>query len=309
MLYRFFRDEHSPSEAEIIGNWLEENPRHQETFRRTFQAFQAEQMLLKPRERRPVRIWHGLGAAAAAAAVFAAGFIVNRETATKPALERIDNLISQVAVQETLPGNRALITLPDGSLVHLSADSHLEYFSVYEGGERRVKLRGEAMFEVQSNPDCPFVVETSHYEIVATGTCFNVSSDLFARQFSTTLIRGIVDVRNTQGETLFRLEPGQEAYWRPEGLAVRSLEDAEETILWAKGIISVSGVPFDALMKTFERCFGVRIAIDTPNIPTIHYGLAKVRISNGVEYALKVLQRRSDFNYRYDELTQTYHIY
>lgn len=309
LLYRFFRNEHSPLEAEIIGNWLEKSPSHQETFKRAFQAFQAEQLLLKPREKRPVQLWRWVGAAAAAAAVFTAGFIFNRETATKPALEHIGQLVSQVAVQETSPGDRGRITLPDGSQVHLNADSRLEYFSVYDGGERRVKLRGEAMFEVQSNPDSPFVVETSHYEVVATGTCFNVSSDFSAHQFSTTLIRGVVDVRSVQGGTSFRLQPGQEAYWRPEGLAVRSLEDTEEAVLWTKGIISVSGVPFDTLMKTFERSFGVKISIDTPILPSIRYGMAKVRISSGVEYALQVLQKRSAFNYRYDEGTQTYHIY
>ena len=309
LLFRFFRNENSEAEAEALGAWLEEDPAHEAVLRKAFQAFQAEQILLESRERKAVRWWRWVGVAAAAAAIFSAGFLLNKKVATQPALERINALTSQVAVQETQPGDRVRITLPDGSLVHLNADSRLEYFTVYDGGDRRVKLCGEAMFEVKSAPEQPFTVETDYYNVTATGTRFNVSADPGRDVFSTTLMKGAVTIRDLSGGTLFRLDPGQEAVLEKGGLTVHPVEDAEASALWAKGIISVSGVPFDKLMKTFERCYGVKIVIDRPDIPTVHYGLAKVRISNGVEYALNVLQKRSDFRYRYDEGTQTYHIF
>lgn len=65
------------------------------------------------------------------------------------------------------------IDLPDGSHVHLNAQSTLEYPSRFAGDERLVKLNGEAFFDVARN-GASFVVKAGDARIEVLGTRFNV---------------------------------------------------------------------------------------------------------------------------------------
>ena len=78
---------------------------------------------------------------------------------------------------EVPAGRHFQMTLSDGTKVWLNASSTLEYPASFEGKkERRVRLTGEAFFEVSRNEKCPFYVETGNQESVQVlGTSFNLS--------------------------------------------------------------------------------------------------------------------------------------
>lgn len=67
-------------------------------------------------------------------------------------------------------------TLPDGSRVFLNMGSRLS-FSDNFGENRSVKLRGEGFFEVMSDPENPFLIETGNAIISVLGTSFNVKEN------------------------------------------------------------------------------------------------------------------------------------
>ncbi|MFR4235218.1 MAG: FecR domain-containing protein [Alistipes onderdonkii] len=60
----------------------------------------------------------------------------------------------------------------------------IEYPSVFKKNLRRVKLSGEAVFDVEHDERCPFVVETFASDI-RVGTKFNVVADERHQRFST----------------------------------------------------------------------------------------------------------------------------
>jgi transmembrane sensor len=64
------------------------------------------------------------------------------------------------------------VTLPDGSLVSLNEHASIEYFEPFQNNERRIKLTGEAYFEVTKVPSQPFVVEMGETEVRVLGTKF-----------------------------------------------------------------------------------------------------------------------------------------
>ena len=72
-------------------------------------------------------------------------------------------------------GQRAGITLPDGTIVHLNSESKLTYTPDFNGKLREVVLEGEAFFEVTPNKEKPFIVKTSVFDVEVLGTSFNVS--------------------------------------------------------------------------------------------------------------------------------------
>ncbi len=71
-------------------------------------------------------------------------------------------------------GEKANITLADGSLVWINSGSSLTYNNAFNQKERKVFLEGEAYFEVAKDPKRPFIVHTRDMDIEALGTAFNV---------------------------------------------------------------------------------------------------------------------------------------
>ncbi len=67
-------------------------------------------------------------------------------------------------------------TLPDGTKIFLNRNSSLSYGTDFNTNLRRVKLIGEAFFEVKRNEKCPFVISAGKAEVRVLGTSFNVKS-------------------------------------------------------------------------------------------------------------------------------------
>ena len=73
-------------------------------------------------------------------------------------------------------GQRSNVVLPDGTKVWLNSDSRLEYDTHYGQKERKVKLTGEAYFQVAKDVDHRFLVHTDIMDVEALGTAFNCTS-------------------------------------------------------------------------------------------------------------------------------------
>lgn len=92
-----------------------------------------------------------------------------------------------------IPSNAQQLTLADGTIVELNANSAVE--PAFTAHERRVRLvRGEAHFAVVKDPARPFVVEARSIAVRAVGTAFNVRLDPAAVQLLVT--EGKVRVEN-----------------------------------------------------------------------------------------------------------------
>ena len=69
-----------------------------------------------------------------------------------------------------------IVQLPDHSTVSLNKNSRIVYLHRANSDKRVVRLSGEAFFDVQKNPQKPFVVKTGDTEVRVLGTSFNVKS-------------------------------------------------------------------------------------------------------------------------------------
>ncbi|MFO7978443.1 MAG: FecR domain-containing protein [Bacteroidales bacterium] len=67
-------------------------------------------------------------------------------------------------------------TLGDGSVIYLAAHTSFSYPEQFNASERRVKVRGEAFFEVTPDAEHPFRVEAGNALIEVVGTSFNVKT-------------------------------------------------------------------------------------------------------------------------------------
>ncbi len=101
------------------------------------------------------------------------------------------------------------ITLPDGSVVSLNAESKLQYPEEFTGTERKVKLTGEGFFNVTKNPEKPFVIETDNAEVRVLGASFNVNTRISESNVEVFVETGLVELKrkNNGGEKLL-IKPG-----------------------------------------------------------------------------------------------------
>jgi len=88
-----------------------------------------------------------------------------------------DQLPGNNRVTITAPkGEKAIVTLADGSRVWINSGSSLTYGNDFNRHQRKVSLDGEAYFEVAKDAQHPFIVHTRDMDIQALGTAFNVSA-------------------------------------------------------------------------------------------------------------------------------------
>ncbi|MFA6872332.1 MAG: FecR family protein [Bacteroidaceae bacterium] len=193
-------------------------------------------------------------------------------------------------------GQRVNLQLADGTVVWLNSRSTLEYPSVFNKKNRLVKLEGEAYFEVSHNKKKPFIVSTHQGRIEVLGTKFNLRAYL-NDEFTTSLLEGSVKVH--VGSQNLLLKPSQMAYLSGGRLQSAPIVDYNE-YRWKEGLICFKNQTFAAIIKRFEICYGVTIEINNEAIKDIRY-TGKFRQTDGVYYALRVLQKDLNFSYFKDK--------
>lgn len=317
LLCKYFNNQASAEEVEEIERWLKSDPSHREEFdaahmmfnamimreisrtvgsadlRSAAPAAPAEQMPRPRRWRRYANVALRVCAVLVLmAGVGAAGLHFGR----RKAMTEVGRMVQSIEVPA---GERVSVTLPDGTNVFLNGGSRIEYPPVFAERERRVKMSGEALFTVTHDASHPFIVETFASEIEVLGTTFNVFTDEIHSRFSTTLAEGKVRVSLLDGSEQLTLRPDEMALF-DNGRLIRRSVDADDALCWTNGYISIGGVSFEELMSRFERAFDVNIVISRPTMPSIGYVSGKIRIAEGVEFAMEILRRASDFEFEFD---------
>lgn len=307
-LYRYFEGIASREEEEAVYHWLDTTPANEKELLREREFFDA--MILagsaedvkgkeegeQKRKRSGFRI-HSfaremLKVAAVVAITVACGLYFH--LADKKELLSVMNTIS-VPI-----GQRVNLKLPDGTLVWLNACSEIVYPAVFSGGKREVRLNGEAYFEVTHNVENPFVVRTEKCDIEVLGTKFNVEAYAGSGDFSTALMEGSVKVTgNGKSSRPVLLKPDQEVRLKGGRLAVSSISDYDH-FRWREGLVCFKDVAFNELMTRFEKCYGIQIIVENKHLKEYTCS-GKFRISDGVDNALRILQRDARYTFERNE--------
>jgi ferric-dicitrate binding protein FerR (iron transport regulator) len=89
--------------------------------------------------------------------------------------------------------NTLVSTLRDGSIVYLTDGATLTCPEHFATNKRQVALQGEALFDVHSDRDCPFLIETESAVVEVLGTAFNIKSG-GSKLFELSVQRGLVRI-------------------------------------------------------------------------------------------------------------------
>jgi transmembrane sensor len=164
----------------------------------------------------------------------------------------------------TNKGETYELRLPDGTLVALNAMSSLSYPTNFISlKQRRVKLTGEAYFQVSKNKSRPFIVETGQQEVEVLGTKFNVNSYRDEAAFTTTLVEGSVKV--ISGTNRKVIHPGEQVR-NANGKMTITKVNLENIVDWKDGDFNLTGLDFPQAMRKIARWYDVEMIYD-PSLP------------------------------------------
>ncbi|MDN5214922.1 DUF4974 domain-containing protein [Fulvivirgaceae bacterium BMA12] len=180
--------------------------------------------------------------------------------------------LAQYIKRENPPGVKSVIALADGTKVTLNAASSLEFPKGFKGEERLVYLEGEAFFEVQKNPEKPFIVITNKIATTALGTSFNIHAFPDKKQINVFLVEGKVkveafeDLDQQQKTKETFLAPGEQVIYKKDKQALKKGKfDSEIAIAWKEGILYFRKADFEEIIDKLEKWYGVKFKILNQN--------------------------------------------
>ena len=192
----------------------------------------------------------------------------------------------------TTIGGDYLLVLSDGTRVWLNAETELEYPAQFVGKERKVKLTGEAYFEVMPDAERPFVVETGNMQTRVLGTSFNIKAYTNEGAIYTTLLSGKVEVSLADcmvDVAPVVLEPGMQSYWKRGASDFELREvDLDNVIAWRYGVFVFNEDCLDVVTRVLSRWYGVRFVEDGGGIGR-HTFSGKISKDEKLESILKIL--------------------
>ena len=250
--------------------------------------------------------------AAAAAVILLFWFLFRspENTGVKP----INNTVS------TKAGDKANITLPDGSKVWLNGDSRITYAEDLKNKIREVHLTGEAFFEVARDKTRPFIIHTRMINLKVLGTAFNVRSYDNEKETETALVHGSIEVtlRNSPEQKIL-LKPGEKLLVKnipvdssPDHKKQAADEDTHIAVLtnmhyygadssnietsWTKNQLVFTDEPLDKIALNLERWFNVHITIVNESLKKQKY-TATLEDDDKLEDFLEALRLADGFHY------------
>ncbi|MDO5606854.1 MAG: FecR family protein [Capnocytophaga sp.] len=188
-------------------------------------------------------------------------------------------------------GGSYSVSLSDGSKIWINANSAVEYPLVF-GKERVVYLKGEAFFEVQSNEESPFIVQTSQIQIRVTGTRFNVRA-YHDDSITVTLVEGNVNVISSQGN--FELKPGEQLEMTPTQTTINHVNPIIYAS-WTTGMFEFENTSLEEIAQQLSLWYGVKFHFEDNALQQIKFSGAILK-DKSLGYALELIQKVSQVDF------------
>ncbi|GGJ95577.1 MULTISPECIES: FecR family protein [Parabacteroides] len=302
LLHKYFRGDTSPQEEKQVMDWAEASAGNYRQYleeRKIWNALlihyttSAEKASTFSAQNKSFILWKIGSIAASIALLISLSWIIFTANKEEP------QSLQAVMVPA---GQRVQLVLGDGTKVWLNSKSTFTYPTSFGKNIREVELDGEGYFEVTKNEKAPFIVKTRKYDIKVLGTTFNVSAyQNKLSAFETSLLEGAIDVSTGDQTEWISLTPNEKVT-EIDGILQKDTINNPEHLRWREGLICLDDEPFENLMRKFAVYYGIDIVINNPNV--LKYKCTgKFRQTDGIEYALRVLQKDVKFKYlRNDEL-------
>ncbi|WP_192350093.1 FecR family protein [Algoriphagus sp. Y33] len=198
--------------------------------------------------------------AVAASVVLIGVLFFGRSLLTEKENTPVHNEISWVT--KVVPrGIKKVFTLPDNSVVTVNSGSEFSYSSDFSN-DRMVKLKGQAFFEVTSDPKRPFRVVSKDITTMVLGTSFDMKAYDDGSDLHVAVVSGKVEVKTEVGLNSL-LTKGEVSFYNPELQAMQKTDyDYEELIGWKDKIIKFDRASYNEVFRVLSNWYDIDFIVD-----------------------------------------------
>lgn len=252
---------------------------------RVFQQLSALTAPVPQPARRRTLLRRVITVSAAAAAVAAAIVLLYHPGRQKPMLTAVS----------TGYGSMKKVTLPDGTIVTLNANSTLQYDSAgWQPGSREAWIDGQAFFDVAPDAAGKFMVHAGDkLTVQVLGTRFNVAAR--TKGVQVVLNSGKVKIGlqgNSNAHTLM-LQPGEMAYYNPgDGQLFRQSADTLQLTAWKDNQKVFRDATLADIATFIEEQFGAEVTFAAPQLS--HLQFTGTTPANDLDVLLNILTKSLD---------------
>lgn len=182
--------------------------------------------------------------------------------------------------------------LPDGSKVMLNANSEIRYNTGWEAGkEREVWLKGEAFFHVSKTPSkSRFVVHTDQFDVIVTGTQFNVVNR--AEKTNVMLTEGSVILHTHTGDQI-NMKPGDFVEFNNRQLQKKAGRE-ENVLAWRDKKLFFENTPLYTALEKIDELYGVKIKLGNEAIG--NKTISGIVPNDNLDVLLEALEATNEFH-------------
>lgn len=164
------------------------------------------------------------------------------------------------AAIDTGQGERATVTLTDGSMVYLAPESQLRFPG---SRHRTVALRGRAFVAVAEDPDRPFIVHTRSGTGRVLGTRFSLQDHDHASELL--IVQGRMAVSTPRGRA--EAGPGEMIRWGSgRAPAVEAVEKVDAHLRWMGRTLVFHGTTVEDVAREVGERYGKPVELADPSL-------------------------------------------
>lgn len=298
LLSKVHKGEANESERELVRQWLYSVDLSEATVQEEYldqaKLEMLEKILHRPEDTIPAtqprfallkRMPARIAAAVAAIIIILAGIVQFSSMLTKQ--KKATELVADTIIIQTdsLVKN---IVLPDSTRVWLNAHSNLSFdANLASKKERKVRLNGEAYFEVKRDPQRPFLVASGNITTRVLGTGFNVQTYSADPGIKITLVHGSIAVNDTENKKEILLQPAQQLQYSKKNknwAIVPFSRNPAQT--WMTGDLSFNEAPLADVLDDISHRFNVPVVYNKQLVKN-KMVTTSITADNKLEYVMR----------------------
>jgi transmembrane sensor len=213
-----------------------------------------------------------------------AAYTIHRRQTNLSAPVRIESLVYKTGQLEIKK-----ILLQDSTVIWLNANSSIRLPKRFGSTERRLRLRGEANFEVRRDTLRPFIVDAGQIHIKVLGTAFNIQAYPNLENIKVSVSRGKVQVNKGRRQLALLI--------KDKGLVYHNagknfeLDDimVQRSTDWMNGRIVLERASYQELKQAIFNLYGLSLNTSDKKVMTFRYNLT-LRSTQSQKDALEMLK-------------------
>ncbi|NDV65408.1 FecR family protein [Bacteroides sp. 224] len=234
--------------------------------------------------------------------ISASGSFIEKKEGSLKYLENEQIVEPQLNTLYIPKGGEYKLILSDGTTVWLNSDTEITYPVKFTGKERLVMIKGEAFFDVQKNPDQPFIVKTQEDICVKVlGTQFNISAYETDASITTTVNTGKVEMGSHSRQVI--IEPHYQVIFNKKEMYFSKIAvDSDTYSAWKDGKFIFDNKRLEDIMKTLARWYDVSIEYEDESVKDIRFSGDLERYKD-FSTSLKMLEKVTKIKFKISETT------